>query len=534
MLSVDGRFPKDVDQILEDIDKFKETLLSPVDFDREYDLKPSLLAHLRRYQLAMRERASIDYSDFAPLVIQRFITDPAFMKQTLSKYEYVLIDEYQDVNPAQAALLDCFVEIGSNLWVVGDDDQAIYEFRGASPKFIIDFKSTYIGAALSVLHTNYRSAHSICQVANNLIGRSTRRVHKPNTSSSGDVGRVDIHRLESEVAEADFIASNISALVRSGKRPHEIAVLFRYNADSIPLQLELLCKRIPFQVRDEAMIWDRTAYRKPMLDAFFDAVSQCLPFYDAEPFPRAFQHASQAAFAKAPGQLLQEWRALSAALAKQALSSHSLADLKQTLMELIAFSRAEPGEQVALSTFHSAKGREWVTVFVAALDHQRASTDDERRAHYVALTRARSELTISMAASRYGDPTSTPRFLVEMLHPSQDTKTKRQLEPFSANTAVAIYSKVCCPECGLQLNLASSLESQRRSVGQVAHDCRITDERTCHLCPDNPALYCPSLSPLYREAAEWELTLLDPVTAHNSGSRTTVTILERFVRWLRS
>ena len=149
-------------------------------------------------------------------------------KSYISQFKHILIDEYQDINFAQKSMVDQLLKGGSSLWVVGDDDQAIYGWRGSNVKFILEFEDNYIDAKKVVLNTNYRSENKIVIAANNLAKRFVERHPKNIISFGNDEGEVSVFKNKDEETEASKIIDLINNRNKSTQYK-DIAILARTN-----------------------------------------------------------------------------------------------------------------------------------------------------------------------------------------------------------------------------------------------------------------------------------------------------------------
>ena len=165
-----------------------------------------------------------------------------------SKFEHVLVDEYQDVNKMQYELVKRLSKMHGNVTVVGDDDQSIYAFRGANSKLILGFEKDYPGATVVKLEQNYRSTQSILDAANSLVVRNRTRFAKKLWTDNGTGTPVRLFEALTPEEEASFVASSIDALVRGGADPRDMAVIYRMNSQSRVIEEALLASNIPYQI----------------------------------------------------------------------------------------------------------------------------------------------------------------------------------------------------------------------------------------------------------------------------------------------
>lgn len=199
------------------------------------------------YDEALRAQEMVDFEDLLILPI-RLLGDAEAGTKLREKYDYVMVDEYQDTNGGQFKLLKGLVERTSNCCVVGDDDQSIYGWRGAEVTHILSFERHFPSAKVIRLEANYRSTKNILDAANSVIGKLSDRHKKQLRTTRGAGVPVEILEFETPEAEADQIATEISRAAAKGTPLHEIAVLYRTNQQSRPLEQSLRLSKIPYRV----------------------------------------------------------------------------------------------------------------------------------------------------------------------------------------------------------------------------------------------------------------------------------------------
>ena len=237
-----GKLKGEFEKIKKRIEKNKELF-------RVYDLYEKALAKAKFY----------DYDDMILEVIRKIERDPSFRLVLQEEYQYILADEHQDANASQNRLLELLSSFhdNPNLFVVGDEKQAIYRFQGASLKNFIYFKNKYSGAKLINLQENYRSSQAILDMAHGLIGYNVLpldiggdefRVRLSARSAHKEERHIYVAELETPRSEMEFVARDIRNKIASGVSPQEIAVLYRDNADAFPLAEALEHTDIPFVI----------------------------------------------------------------------------------------------------------------------------------------------------------------------------------------------------------------------------------------------------------------------------------------------
>ncbi|MFZ2412614.1 MAG: UvrD-helicase domain-containing protein [Candidatus Cryosericum sp.] len=209
------------------------------------------------YQKRLEQGNLLDFDDLIALVIRLFDKCPEVEEHYSSKFEHVLVDEYQDVNKMQYELVKRLSKVHGNVTVVGDDDQSIYAFRGANSKLILGFEKDYAGATVVKLEQNYRSTQSILDAANSLVARNRTRFGKKLWTNNGTGTAVRLFEALTPEEEAGFVASSIDALVRGGADPRDMAVIYRMNSQSRPIEEALLASNIPYQIVGGLKFYER-------------------------------------------------------------------------------------------------------------------------------------------------------------------------------------------------------------------------------------------------------------------------------------
>lgn len=202
----------------------------------------------RIYNEELKRSNAVDFDDLLLLPLKIFREQPSILQLYKSRYTHLLVDEYQDTNSLQDELIQLLTGDSQNLFVVGDPDQAIYSWRGANIRNIMNFQEKYPGAEVICLEENYRSQPHILDAANALIANNSTRYEK-NLWSKRPVGaKIKKIRASNEKEEAFLISSDIAELNRKGVSYEEIAILYRTNAQSRPFEDYLLSRGIPYIV----------------------------------------------------------------------------------------------------------------------------------------------------------------------------------------------------------------------------------------------------------------------------------------------
>ncbi len=224
--------------IAAEISKYKNSLLTPEVVTQKAELPDykKVAQIYERYQSEIVENNLVDFDDLLMLTYQILEQDDALRKATSQRYQYIMVDEYQDTNELQFRLLELLASEHGNLCVVGDDDQSIYGWRGANIRNILEFSEHFDNCKTVKLEINYRSTEPILKAANTLIEHNSKRLGKKLVSFKGEGEEVKLLHSLDETMEAKAIAHQIQALLEKGVDPSEIAVLYRINALSRSLE----------------------------------------------------------------------------------------------------------------------------------------------------------------------------------------------------------------------------------------------------------------------------------------------------------
>ncbi len=200
------------------------------------------------YEEALRSAHVLDFDDLLEKTVKLLEMHPDVLSYYQTQWQYIHVDEYQDTNQVQYKLVQLLVGARKNICVVGDSDQNIYSWRGASITNILNFEEDYPGAKVILLEQNYRSTQNILTAANGVIAKNTMRKAK-NLFTTNDAGeQLSLFGAYDETDEARFVAMRIGGLMKTGVRPGEIAILYRTNFQSRILEEALLFAGIPYQV----------------------------------------------------------------------------------------------------------------------------------------------------------------------------------------------------------------------------------------------------------------------------------------------
>jgi len=471
--------------ITSEISKYKNSILSP-DVVKEkaelIDYKQVALLY-EAYQTNIEKNNLVDFDDLLMLTYKILKQNPTLCKETSQRYQYIMVDEYQDTNELQFQLLQLLASEHHNLCVVGDDDQSIYGWRGANIRNILDFSNHFAPCKTVKLETNYRSTSPILTAANNLIEHNTTRLGKSLISHKGEGQAVQLLHARDESMEAQCIAQKIKKLLNQGTDPSEIAVLYRINALSRSLEEGFTKEGLGFKLMggmrfyERAEIKDITSYLRVISNPHDDFSLLRIINKPKRGIGKAslqkLQHGAFEAQLSLYGYIQKaldgtlKWEmskkvslALHALIASIDLLQHesqtnlsafitrfeehiklkdhyaSMPDGFERILNIDEFYgyfreavKKEPNleldsflndislqsdqdqlqeEHISIMSIHASKGLEFEHLFVVGLEEEffpllgeGCNMEEERRLGYVAITRAKSDLTLCYVDSRF-------------------------------------------------------------------------------------------------------------------------------------
>jgi len=245
--------------ISSEISKYKNTLLTADEILKRAELPDyrKIATIYKDYEAEITENNLVDFDDLLMLTYQILEQDETLRRETSTRYQYIMVDEYQDTNELQFKLLELLVSEHNNLCVVGDDDQSIYGWRGANIRNILEFSERFKNTKTVKLETNYRSTSPILKAANNLIEHNAQRIGKKLSSFKGEGEQVKLFHSLDESMESRGIAREIKALLNRGVSSNEIAVLYRINALSRSLEEGFTKEGLSFKLLGGMRFYDR-------------------------------------------------------------------------------------------------------------------------------------------------------------------------------------------------------------------------------------------------------------------------------------
>ncbi len=210
-----------------------------------------------RYQRILKENNALDFDDLLRLTAVILQTWPDALAKWQGRFRHVLVDEYQDTNRAQYVLVRLLAGVHENLFVVGDDNQSIYGFRGADIRNILEFERDFPRARVVKLEQNYRSTQTILDAANYVVANNSRKKEKRLWTSNGQGDRVRLYKAWDGKEEAYFVARELQHLMGRGFTLQDCAILYRTNAQSRLLEEVLLSERLPYRMLGGIRFYER-------------------------------------------------------------------------------------------------------------------------------------------------------------------------------------------------------------------------------------------------------------------------------------
>lgn len=423
-----------------------------------------------RYEKIVRAEKALDFDDLISLPVHLLTAHEDIRREAEQLFSYIHVDEFQDTNKLQGRLASYLSATHNNLFVVGDIDQTIYTWRGATIENLLEFEQTYDSAKTIVLAHNYRSTKTIVTAANQIIEKNQNRKDKHAVTDNADGEPIRLHMARNAESEARWIAREARKAMRAGTSPEDIAVLFRTNFQSRALEEAFLSESIPYKVLGtrfldrkevkDVLSWVRLALDptreadrmraaqnptrgigKVTLGKLLSGQHELLRPGERTKvgaFEAVVQELHEAAKTLTPSEFVRlviERSGLATALQKGGEEDQERLENVKELATLASRFDGVPGEEgisaflaesalagdqdeldapgttgVTLMTVHAAKGLEFDTVFVTGLeeglfphqghDDEKRDQEEERRLFYVAVTRAKRRLSLTMAHVR--------------------------------------------------------------------------------------------------------------------------------------
>jgi DNA helicase-2/ATP-dependent DNA helicase PcrA len=422
--------------LIDEIEWAKSRRLRPDTYEARAERAPPIPMNLfvrlfDDYERVKRRQGVIDFDDILSLTVDLLEEDEEAVAQVRSRYSWFTVDEFQDTTPLQYRLLELWLGERRDLCVVGDEDQTIYSFAGATPAHLAGFAARWQGARVIPLLDNYRSSPQVLELANRLLAASGRS--KRLTATRGSGPKPAIVSVVDGDAETAHVVDEVRGLIDGGVAANEIAVLVRLNAQIAAFEAAFTRAGIPYQVRGQRFFERRDVKgaieelrRAPddlageaLVEAVAERWGSRLGFDPAAKVDGREAVERQAALVTLLT-IVREVATVSGESAAEGESGQSrdgaeTGDLRrdEVVEELSARAkreRAGSADGVELLTFHRAKGLEWDAVFLPSLEEgllpvaqaadDVAALEEERRLLYVGITRARVHLSLSWAVQR--------------------------------------------------------------------------------------------------------------------------------------
>lgn len=480
----------DVRDLAGEIEWAKASLISPEQYpaavaaaNRDIPMDAAKVAAVYTAYEALKVRdESVTLLDFDDLLLHTAAAienDAAVAEEFRDRYRCFVVDEYQDVTPLQQRVLSAWLGDRDDLTVVGDANQTIYSFTGASPRFLLDFSRQFPDATVVRLERDYRSTPQVVSLANQVIAAARGRVAGSKLQLSGQRPpgpEPSFNEHPDETVEATAVAKAIARLIESGIPPSEIAVLYRVNAQSEIYEEALTEAGIAYQVRGGEGFFNRQEIKQALLALQRAAERRGSGPQESLPeLVRALLEPLGLTAEEPVGTRARErWEALTALaeLVDDEVAQRPQLELPALVAELRnrADARHPPVVQgVTLASLHAAKGLEWDAVFLVgvadgtlpishALAHGPESepVEEERRLLYVGITRARMHLALSWALSRSpgGRQTRKPSRFLSGIAP------QARVDPASAKSRRK-QGKTRCRICNQDLTTPAAIMLRR-------------------------------------------------------------------------
>jgi DNA helicase II / ATP-dependent DNA helicase PcrA len=429
------------------------------------------------YQKRLRDNDALDFDDILVETVRLFSENKAVLEKYQDIFKFILIDEYQDTNKAQYVLTKLLSEKNKNLYVVGDMAQAIYSFRGADYRNILNFQKDFSKARVYNLEQNYRSTQTILDAASNVIKNNSTHIHLDLWTNQGSGEKVILYTGANEQDEADFVVEQILNELSKGSDYNEMAVLYRTNAQSRNIEEHLIKSNIPYKIVGGFRFYARReikdiisylrAVRNPKDTVSWERIINTPPrgigkkaqeslkssgwnleeiqYKTGLPFIRWYENSDTLATIELMDEVLEKTGYIKWLDDGSEESLQRIENIKELRSVASAFNNLDDflenvaliessdkpdvnAEGVTLMTIHASKGLEFKTVFLVGMEeglfpHSRSmfemrELEEERRLCYVAMTRAKENLYLTQARQRlyFGktEANNSSRFIEEI------------------------------------------------------------------------------------------------------------------------
>ncbi len=256
-----------VKSVLSEISRAKDELISPAEFisQNQADIRLKKIGDVyEEYQKFLKKADAMDFDDLIVNMVKLLRTCPDTREYYQNRFKYVMVDEYQDTNHAQYVLTSLLAQGHGNLCVVGDDDQSIYRFRGATIENILSFEKQYKTAKVIRLEQNYRSTQTILDAANAVIAHNEQRKGKNLWTDNGQGTKIEFYTAEDEIGESRYVVDRIMTNVAAGDDWNDHAILYRTNAQSNVLEQSFIRSGVPYRMIGGHRFYDRKEIKDAM------------------------------------------------------------------------------------------------------------------------------------------------------------------------------------------------------------------------------------------------------------------------------
>ena len=250
--------------VIQEISRAKDAMISPAQMleNAGGEYRQTTIAKLYAiYQRHLLESNALDFDDIIYLTVELFRRFPEELAKYQYRFPYVLVDEYQDTNHAQYQLISLLTHASGNFCVVGDDDQSIYRFRGATIENILGFEEEFPNCQVIRLEQNYRSTQTILDAANSVIANNDGRKEKHLWTDAGAGEKITWYRASDEADESAYVVKQIENSVKQGSKYSDHAILYRMNAQSNMLERALVRSGVPYRIYGGTRFYDRKEIR---------------------------------------------------------------------------------------------------------------------------------------------------------------------------------------------------------------------------------------------------------------------------------
>lgn len=442
-LGLDGDL--DLDALELRISRFKDALTTPAEamraarLSRDTEERDIAWAY-GEYQKELDKRGMLDFGDMIGAVVRGLRRD-ALRTRIAGQFDHLLVDEVQDINLAQHELIRALAKDHGNVWAVGDDDQAIYGWRGSDVRFLVNFERTWPGARIVRLRLNYRSPPATVAGALAIITPNPGRLAKPlEAVKTSPIPVVLVHAKSAE-REAEWVARSVRTALDMGARPRDLAVLVRTGAQMVHFEGALQRVDVAYELRGGRSFWTLPEVRnvedglravfglpdssyRPVPQWLREKVEPLASSWAAAGLQKAARSVAALVASSPPRAMRRERRVQWRAAALEAAQVAGGFDDAGGFLRYAEVQRRQRGverrdDAVVVSTIHQAKGLEWDTVFAAGFEAgllplaDAEDPEEERRLAYVAVTRAARVLAISYAEERDGTESGASPYIAD-------------------------------------------------------------------------------------------------------------------------